>query len=416
MVCTYFSSIFSSSSPSVEDIEKATEGLGIKVDLHMKEILDAHFSCEEIRGDVFDLGSIKALGLDGFHAVFFQKFWSIVGLDVSNTCLKILNGEGSIKDFNSTYVVLVPKSKNPYFMKDFIQGTYNVKSGYKVAVGLKVRDVSSGSSQNGGWWKTLWNLIVPPKVKIFLWKVCNEAIISLSNLFRRKVPLNPCCVHCVVKLEDLNMLAMIAWGILTNRNLLVHDKARKGSDELVSWVTNMLAEFQNSRIALIAPHLACPPIKEAWQDPAPETLKLNTDIAVFQGRDVFGIGVVIRNDKEKVILTLSKLATSCFSVQVCEAITFREGLWLANQHGLKVDWAEVDAANVAASVRCFKPTNNCASFVFDDIFGLCKDVGLSECQAISRCGNGVAHNLASLDVSSLRDNLWQGYCHSVLVS
>ncbi|KAK3194327.1 hypothetical protein Dsin_025637 [Dipteronia sinensis] len=179
----------------------------------------------------------------------------------------------------------------------------------------------------------------------------------------------------------------------------------KGNDEPVSWVTNLLADFQNSRIALIAPPLAYPPIKEAWQSPPVGTLKLNTDASVFQGRDVFEIEAIIRNDKGEVIIALSKLASGGFSVEVCEAIALREGLWLAKQHGLKVDWVKVDADNVVAGVRCFKPSNNCASFVFDDIFGLCKDFGVSECQAIYRCGNGVAYNLTSLAISSLRDIL-----------
>ncbi|KAK3219003.1 hypothetical protein Dsin_012973 [Dipteronia sinensis] len=143
------------------------------------------------------------------------------------------------------------------------RGTYNVKSGYKLAVGEKMRDVSSGSSQNGEWWKTLWNLNVPPKVKIFTWKICNEVIPSLSNLFNRKIPLNPYCGRCGdeiestghalfwcrqseqvwemtlfgerlcllkglgcldvlrwfstrVRMKDLSLLAMITWGIWTD--------------------------------------------------------------------------------------------------------------------------------------------------------------------------------------------------------
>ncbi|KAK3218640.1 hypothetical protein Dsin_012610 [Dipteronia sinensis] len=131
--------------------------------------------------------------------------------------------------------------------------------------------------------------------------------------------------------------------------------------------------------------LAAPPLR---------TLKLNTDAAVVQGRDIFGIRAVIRNDKREVILAFSKLASCCFSVDVCEAIALREGLWLAKQHGLKVDWVEVDAANVAASID-FKNLDCCASFVFVDNFGICKDVGVSKCQAISRCGNGVAQIISS---------------------
>ena len=88
------------------------------------------------------------------------------------------------------------------------------------------------------------------------------------------------------------------------------------------------------------------------------------------------------------------------------ALALREGLCLAKLHGLIVDWVEVDAAGVNSPV----PSRGVACFVFNDIAGLCKDVGVSKCVAISRCGNGFAHNLASLAVSSSRDHLWQGHC------
>ncbi|KAK3218227.1 hypothetical protein Dsin_012197 [Dipteronia sinensis] len=100
------------------------------------------------------------------------------------------------------------------------------------------------------------------------------------------------------------------------------------------------------------------------------------------------------------------------SVEVCKALALREGLCLAKQHGLSVGWAEVDAANVAAGVNSSKPSKSIVGSVFDDISSLCKDVRVVSCKAISRSGNSLAHNLASLVVSSLGDHLWQGYCPS----
>ncbi|KAK1592332.1 hypothetical protein Q3G72_023255 [Acer saccharum] len=105
-----------------------------------------------------------------------------------------------------------------------------------------------------------------------------------------------------------------------------------------------------------------------------------------------------------------------FPVEVCEALALREGVWLAKQHGLSVGWAEVDAANVAAAVSASKSCKIAACFVYEDISSLCKDVGVFSCKAISRCGNGLAHNLVSLAVSSPRDQLWQVYCLQFLLA
>ena len=38
---------------------------------------------------------------------------------MSRVCLNILNGENSIREFNKTNVVLIPKKKNPVNLKDF---------------------------------------------------------------------------------------------------------------------------------------------------------------------------------------------------------------------------------------------------------------------------------------------------------
>ncbi|KAK2662592.1 hypothetical protein Ddye_001166 [Dipteronia dyeriana] len=141
---------------------------------------------------------------------------------------------------------------------------------------------------------------------------------------------------------------------------------------------SLLEEFQNTGKALIANPYRPPPIKESWQSPPHGSLKLNIDAAVIQGRDEFGVGAVIRNANKDVVLALSKLMRGCFSVEVCEVVALREGLWLAKQHGLKVDWVEVDTVNVATSIQGFKPSRSNASFVFDDIVGRYRNVGISE--------------------------------------
>ncbi|KAK1581044.1 hypothetical protein Q3G72_002515 [Acer saccharum] len=179
----------------------------------------------------------------------------------------------------------------------------------------------------------------------------------------------------VVKLARF---AMVCWGIWFNRNQLVYNKSRGDFVELVSWVAGQLEEFQDAAIPL-------------------------------RGSS-FRVGTVIRDSEVKVVLASSKLLNGCFSVNVCEALGLREGLILTKQYGLSVGWVEVDVANVAAGVNLSLPCRSVACFVFDDISGLCKDVGVSNYKAISKYGNGLAYNLASLAVSSLRDNVWQGYC------
>ncbi|KAI9160304.1 hypothetical protein LWI28_006978 [Acer negundo] len=85
----------------------------------MRVHLMATFSAEEIKNAVFQLGPTKAPGPDGFHALFFQKFWVMVEQDITRICLQVLNGVTSIKEFNNTNIVLIPKKKQPETLKDF---------------------------------------------------------------------------------------------------------------------------------------------------------------------------------------------------------------------------------------------------------------------------------------------------------
>lgn len=61
----------------------------------------------------------KALGLDGFPALFYQRYWNIVGPNTINNCLDIMNKGGDISSWNNTNIVLILKTVNPSTVGDF---------------------------------------------------------------------------------------------------------------------------------------------------------------------------------------------------------------------------------------------------------------------------------------------------------
>ena len=64
---------------------------------------------EEVKAALWFLKAFKALGLDGFHVGFFQRFWSTVGKSVVDEVKKIF-GERKIPEYlNRTHIVLIPK-------------------------------------------------------------------------------------------------------------------------------------------------------------------------------------------------------------------------------------------------------------------------------------------------------------------
>ena len=86
---TYFKSIYSSGGSN--QMEECLDIVHCKVTINMIEFLSSDYSAEEIKATVFQMGPTKALGLDGMNALFYQKFWHIVGDDVIAPVLNFLN-------------------------------------------------------------------------------------------------------------------------------------------------------------------------------------------------------------------------------------------------------------------------------------------------------------------------------------
>ena len=62
-----------------------------KVSPEMNEQLDSRFVAEDVRAAVFHMAPSKSPGADGMSALFYQKYWSIVGDEVTTTCFGFLN-------------------------------------------------------------------------------------------------------------------------------------------------------------------------------------------------------------------------------------------------------------------------------------------------------------------------------------
>ncbi|KAA3481478.1 Retrovirus-related Pol polyprotein LINE-1 [Gossypium australe] len=78
--------------------------------------LDATISNEEIKKALFNMAPLKAPGSDGFHALFFQSQWDILGTDVCQWVKSVFEVNPIEPELNNTLIVLIPKKGN---LEDF---------------------------------------------------------------------------------------------------------------------------------------------------------------------------------------------------------------------------------------------------------------------------------------------------------
>ena len=84
-------------------------------------------------------------------------------------------------------------------------GKYSVRSAYRMLAAADL-DNQPGSSTTEHWrmfWKRIWSVRVPFKIRNFLWRVCIDALPTLVHLQRRTIVSNTRCSFCLVENEDL---------------------------------------------------------------------------------------------------------------------------------------------------------------------------------------------------------------------
>ena len=84
------------------------------------------------------------------------------------------------------------------------KGEFSVRSAYYITVGvldtLEAGECSTGDSR-GPLWKKLWHLNIPPKVRIFAWRLCKNALPTFVNLHKRGVDICDVCPVCGMEPE-----------------------------------------------------------------------------------------------------------------------------------------------------------------------------------------------------------------------
>ncbi|KAL5854994.1 hypothetical protein ACOSQ4_004796 [Xanthoceras sorbifolium] len=151
----------------------------------------------------------------------------------------------------------------------------------------KSRSLASGES----WWKFLWRIQIPEKVKLFLWRACFNWIPTLKNLASQKVSLLAArCVSDVLKPQ-----CTLFGNVFFKRKFIkLAGFFELDVSTVVYWAQSFLEDFREANLtsSISQPSRS---FMENWQAQGRGLFKVNCHAAVNIKSNSTGLGVVIRN-------------------------------------------------------------------------------------------------------------------------
>jgi len=117
LVQNYFMNLFCS---EVAQVDPAVLGdVASKVTGSMNQDLLAPYTREEVKKALFSIGDLKAPGPDGLHAIFYKRFWDMLGEELEDEVLAVVNSATVPEGWNATTIVLIPKVEAPEKVSQF---------------------------------------------------------------------------------------------------------------------------------------------------------------------------------------------------------------------------------------------------------------------------------------------------------
>uniref|UniRef100_A0A2N9EM29 RNase H type-1 domain-containing protein n=1 Tax=Fagus sylvatica TaxID=28930 RepID=A0A2N9EM29_FAGSY len=320
-------------------------------------------------------------------------------------------------------------------------GKYSVRSAYRMLATVDL-DGNPGCSTTEYWrmfWKKIWSVKVPFKIRNFLWRVCIDALPTLVKLQRRTIISTARCSFCLAEDEDimhalwtcpllmplwthhkltrkavrscytslldvvghlleyesdasLAKFAFMLWLVWQRRNKAMYQSELNNLDDIPLLAQRLLLEFwavndQQQSVPQVIP-------KQAWQPPTQFEFKANCDAALFPSHNMTSVGVVIRDGRGLPIATLCKRFHCLHAVDDAEAIAVREAVQLARDVGLAEVEVEGDSLVILHALKqqevCFASYGD----IIQDIHQLACSLDRVVFSHVRRTENRVTHVLA----------------------
>lgn len=164
--------------------------------------------------------------------------------------------------------------------------------------------------------------------------------------------------------DVVTKLVCTAWAIWHNRNVTRHSGKRRNGR---SWSAQHIEEYKEANegmesIATMAE------VRGTWIPPPENVFKVNVDAADFKSQKTVGVGVIIRDDKGRLEVAMSKKINAPLGAMETEAIAHEADLVFAKDisiHNLIIEGDSLIIHNALCETSplwllLYKECRNCA--------------------------------------------------------
>ena len=324
-------------------------------------------------------------------------------------------------------------------------GQYSVRSSYrllKMEQSERETDVANepSSSCEAFWWRKLWKLKIPPKIRIFWWRSIHNYLPSKQELKRRHVTQEDFCEVCGmqgesiyhiafdctiakrfwqatkeitgVKLPELRtsmwakdllagdccsdtdaaMIICGVWSLWSGRNARRHGRDRWDPNAAVRHVAAMLEDM----MCLETTSMLAPPRQRImWKKPPLGWMKVNIDAAFVSATGDGAGGAVVRNSQGEIMMAAARFYKHLPDVLTSEALAARDGMMLAQDLGVEQLILELDNSTLVALLWSEDGGRCAIAGLWQEIRERSRVFRSFDISFVNREGNEVAHLCAS---------------------
>ncbi|CAL5362034.1 unnamed protein product [Camellia sinensis] len=344
-------------------------------------------------------------------------------------------------------------------------GEFSVRSAYHLCKDMASMDGHGDTSTSGQsqrkFWRDLWQLNLPTKLKIFGWKMCLGLLAVRANLRQRRIINMDLCPGCGVEIEtvchcfhncdfamqvwrssSLNLIInpnpvnncfewicqlmasngpepmqlfiTICWCIWNNRNSILFGNKSRKVEEVVSFAVNYVSEYVQAQER---GHIPSTQVRmRRWVAPREGVFKLNFDGSVRTAHASAGVGIIIRDCHGEVIASMVERIQYMEDVDCVEATGAIKALQLGCDLGLGHIHLEGDSQNVVAAIQGKADNLSCYGHFVAVAQALLLRFLSSEVSHVCRDGNSVAHCLSRLAFDFESPRIWMEEVPSSLLA